>query len=75
LKNSLELTRACEVQPRSRGFPAGLLDQPFYGWVRQRLTKPKPASAGFHLDASPSQALKRAGLNKARAYPALKALV
>jgi hypothetical protein len=21
------------VQPRSLGFPAGLLDQPFYGWV------------------------------------------
>jgi hypothetical protein len=21
------------MQPRSRGFPEGLLDQPFYGWV------------------------------------------
>jgi hypothetical protein len=24
--------RKVSVEPRSRGFPEGLLDQPFYGW-------------------------------------------
>lgn len=23
-----------QFQPRSRGFPVGLLDQPLYGWAR-----------------------------------------
>ena len=34
-------------EPRSRGLPEGLLDQPFYGWVRNWAVTTQPASAGF----------------------------
>jgi len=33
-----------ESQPSSDGFPEGLLDQPFYGWVQHR---PTPTSSPF----------------------------
>jgi hypothetical protein len=39
--------KACELQRRSRRFPAGLLDQPFYGWVPPAKEFLEPASAGF----------------------------
>jgi hypothetical protein len=39
--------KACELQRRSRRFPAGLLDQPFYGWVPPTKKSLEPASAGF----------------------------
>jgi hypothetical protein len=35
-----------DAQPRSRGFPEGLLDQPFYGWV-SRGTKNKARFSGL----------------------------
>ncbi|HVS81847.1 MAG TPA: hypothetical protein VHE60_08930 [Pyrinomonadaceae bacterium] len=31
---TLSFTSSAIAQPRSRGLPGGLLDQPFYGWVR-----------------------------------------
>jgi hypothetical protein len=33
------------VQPSSDGFPEGLLDQPFYGWVHARTEFREPALA------------------------------
>src|SRR6266516_2674264 len=38
-------------EPRSRGLPAGLLDQPFYGWVKAKRNLPQPASAGLLIEA------------------------
>ena len=38
-------------EPRSRSLPAGLLDQPFYGWVKEKRNLPQPASAGLLIEA------------------------
>jgi hypothetical protein len=42
----------CEVvsvrEPRSRGFPAGFLDQPFCGWGHYCEMMIQPVSTGLH---------------------------
>ena len=42
--------RPCR-QPHSCGFPEGLLDQPFDGWVGRRNRIFQPVSTGFHDEA------------------------
>ncbi len=70
------------LKPRSRGLPAGFLDQPFYGWVDAG----RILSARFSgLDLLVALAvmlkplivstLKRSSVVIAQLYPALKALV
>jgi len=42
--------QATKLDPRSGGLPAGLIDQPFYGWVAWRLQH-QPVSAGLSCSA------------------------
>ncbi|HSP63087.1 MAG TPA: hypothetical protein VLQ90_08915 [Pyrinomonadaceae bacterium] len=70
-------------QPRSRGLPAGLPDQPLYGWVQDAQTRIlQPVSTGFveaalavMLKRLIGSTLKRADSLERPRYPALKALV
>jgi hypothetical protein len=86
---SSSATTVRQFQPRSRVFPARLLDQPFYGWEPTRNEFNQPASAGFSNEAlakSPvgmtttakqliRSTLKRANSSAGCADPALEALV
>ena len=38
--------QALDYEPRLRGLPEGLLDQPFYGWDAMYSSVNEPASAG-----------------------------
>ncbi|MDX6384914.1 MAG: hypothetical protein QOK48_2487 [Blastocatellia bacterium] len=38
----LDHRKGTNGEPRSRGFPEGFLDQPFYGWVIKRATTASP---------------------------------
>ena len=72
-------------QPRSRGLPTGLLDQPLYGWVVRGHTQTRilqPVSTGFVEEALAMMLKRLIGSTLKRAdslghplYPALKALV
>ncbi len=86
-----ERSEVAGFQPRSRGLPTGLLDQPLYGWVvlghQPRILQ--PVSTGFvgvasaalpkvgwkHAKAADWKHAEARSFISALAYPALKALV
>jgi hypothetical protein len=45
-----DMVRNTWFEPASDGFPEGLLDQPFYGWVRATNLKSHPVSNGLYQE-------------------------
>lgn len=63
-KKQMEIKSSC-AEPASDGFPEGLLDQPFYGWVKPAAPDDEPVLTGF----SSHDLLAKAGLRRALKRP------